>query len=169
MGALRSEVLRLRRALRKLAPDSRLQEYHHAEALTFMEAVGLRHQPADLKIGREDVPFGTAMTMITHRTVDKAFEIYLCLYQAVTGTEEERPTPLPRHVEDDSGPPSVRRQRLPWAVQDCPDRLVHASVLASSGRSGGPSGFKARASRSRTAIQSSRLSVAGIPCRCTSL
>ncbi len=34
-------------------------------------------------------PFGTAMTKITNRTVDKSFEIYLCLYQAVTGTEEE--------------------------------------------------------------------------------
>ncbi len=33
-------------------------------------------------------PFGTAMTKITNRTVDKAFEIYLCLYQAVTGTED---------------------------------------------------------------------------------
>jgi type I restriction enzyme R subunit len=35
-------------------------------------------------------PFGQAMTKITHRTVDKAFEIYLCLYQAVTGTDEEQ-------------------------------------------------------------------------------
>lgn len=35
-------------------------------------------------------PFGTAMTKITNRTVDKSFEIYLCLYQAVTGTEEEK-------------------------------------------------------------------------------
>jgi type I restriction enzyme R subunit len=35
-------------------------------------------------------PFGAAMTKITNRTVDKAFEIYLCLYQAVTGTEEEK-------------------------------------------------------------------------------
>lgn len=35
-------------------------------------------------------PFGAAMTKITHRTVDKAFEIYLCLYQAVTGTEEDK-------------------------------------------------------------------------------
>jgi type I restriction enzyme R subunit len=34
-------------------------------------------------------PFGTAMTKITNRTVDKSFEIYLCLYQAVTGTQEE--------------------------------------------------------------------------------
>jgi type I restriction enzyme R subunit len=30
------------------------------------------------------------MTKITNRTVDKAFEIYLCLYQAVTGNEEEQ-------------------------------------------------------------------------------
>ena len=35
-------------------------------------------------------PFGTAMTKISNRTVDKSFEIYLCLYQAVTGTEEEQ-------------------------------------------------------------------------------
>lgn len=35
-------------------------------------------------------PFGQAMTKITNRTIDKSFEIYLCLYQAVTGTEEEQ-------------------------------------------------------------------------------
>ncbi|MDP3295857.1 MAG: DEAD/DEAH box helicase family protein [Nevskia sp.] len=35
-------------------------------------------------------PFGQAMTKITNRTADKAFEIYLALYQAVTGTEEEQ-------------------------------------------------------------------------------
>jgi type I restriction enzyme R subunit len=35
-------------------------------------------------------PFGQAMTKITNRTADKAFEIYLCLYQAVTGTDEEQ-------------------------------------------------------------------------------
>lgn len=35
-------------------------------------------------------PFGQAMTKIANRTVDKSFEIYLCLYQAVTGTEEEQ-------------------------------------------------------------------------------
>ncbi len=34
-------------------------------------------------------PFGSAMTKITNRTVDKSFEIYLCLYQAVTGTEAD--------------------------------------------------------------------------------
>ena len=32
-------------------------------------------------------PFGTAMTKITNRTVDKSYEIYLALYQAVSGTE----------------------------------------------------------------------------------
>ena len=35
-------------------------------------------------------PFGQAMTKITNRIVDKSFEIYLCLYQAVTGTEEDQ-------------------------------------------------------------------------------
>jgi type I restriction enzyme R subunit len=35
-------------------------------------------------------PFGQAMTKITNRTADKAFEIYLALYQAVTGTEDEQ-------------------------------------------------------------------------------
>lgn len=35
-------------------------------------------------------PFGQAMTKITNRTVDKSYEIYLSLYQAVTGTDEEQ-------------------------------------------------------------------------------
>ena len=35
-------------------------------------------------------PFGSAMTKITNRQVDKSYEIYLSLYQAVTGSEEER-------------------------------------------------------------------------------
>lgn len=34
-------------------------------------------------------PFGQALTKITHRNVDKSYEIYLSLYQAVTGNEEE--------------------------------------------------------------------------------
>lgn len=33
-------------------------------------------------------PFGAAMTKITKRKIDKSYEIYLCLYQAVTGSEE---------------------------------------------------------------------------------
>ncbi|MGM0771897.1 MAG: EcoAI/FtnUII family type I restriction enzme subunit R, partial [Halobacteriota archaeon] len=35
-------------------------------------------------------PFGSAMTKISKRQVDKSYEIYLSLYQAVTGNEEER-------------------------------------------------------------------------------
>jgi type I restriction enzyme R subunit len=35
-------------------------------------------------------PFGSAMTKIQRRQVDKSYEIYLALYQAVTGTEEEK-------------------------------------------------------------------------------
>ena len=35
-------------------------------------------------------PFESAMTKITNRQVDKSYEIYLALYQAVTGAEEER-------------------------------------------------------------------------------
>jgi type I restriction enzyme R subunit len=35
-------------------------------------------------------PFGGAMTKITNRKVDKSFEVYLALYQAISGTEEAR-------------------------------------------------------------------------------
>lgn len=35
-------------------------------------------------------PFGKAMTKITNREIDKSYEIYLALYQAVTGNEEAR-------------------------------------------------------------------------------
>ena len=35
-------------------------------------------------------PFGPALTKITNRTADKSYEIYLALYQAITGTEESQ-------------------------------------------------------------------------------
>jgi type I restriction enzyme R subunit len=35
-------------------------------------------------------PFGAAMTKISRRQIDKSYEIYLSLYQAVTGSEEEQ-------------------------------------------------------------------------------
>ncbi|WP_273207443.1 EcoAI/FtnUII family type I restriction enzme subunit R [Marinobacter subterrani] len=35
-------------------------------------------------------PFGQAMTKVTNRMVDPSYEIYLSLYQAVTGSEEEQ-------------------------------------------------------------------------------
>jgi type I restriction enzyme, R subunit len=35
-------------------------------------------------------PFGAAMTKITKRQIDKSYEIYLSLYQAVTGNDDEK-------------------------------------------------------------------------------
>ena len=35
-------------------------------------------------------PFGAAMTKISKRQIDKSYEIYLSLYQAVTGNEEDK-------------------------------------------------------------------------------
>ena len=35
-------------------------------------------------------PFGSAMTKVVKRMVDKSYEIYLSLYQAITGTEEDK-------------------------------------------------------------------------------
>ncbi len=35
-------------------------------------------------------PFGSAMTKIQKRQVDKSYEVYLALYQAISGTEEEQ-------------------------------------------------------------------------------
>ncbi len=35
-------------------------------------------------------PFGSAMTKIQNRSVDKSYEIYLALYQGVSGTEEDK-------------------------------------------------------------------------------
>lgn len=35
-------------------------------------------------------PFGASMTKISNRQIDKSYEIYLSLYQAVTGSEEDR-------------------------------------------------------------------------------
>lgn len=37
-------------------------------------------------------PFGTAMTKIQNREADKSFEVYLSLYQAMTGTEDYQKT-----------------------------------------------------------------------------
>lgn len=35
-------------------------------------------------------PFGTVMMKVAKRAVNKSYEVYLALYQAVTGTEEEQ-------------------------------------------------------------------------------
>ncbi len=44
----------------------------------------------DQTITNDFKPFGGVMTKVTGRTIDKAFEVYLTLYQAVSGTEEEK-------------------------------------------------------------------------------
>ncbi len=44
----------------------------------------------DQTITNDFKPFGSAMTKIKKRQVNKSFEIYLSLYQAVTGNEEEQ-------------------------------------------------------------------------------
>ncbi len=44
----------------------------------------------DQTITNDFKPFGGVMTKVRNRTIDKAFEVYLALYQAVTGTEEEK-------------------------------------------------------------------------------
>ena len=44
----------------------------------------------DQTITNDFKPFGPAMTKIKKRQINKSFEIYLSLYQAVTGTEEEQ-------------------------------------------------------------------------------
>src|SRR5690606_12627803 len=35
-------------------------------------------------------PFGAVMTKVQNRTIDKSYEVYLALYQAVSGTEDEK-------------------------------------------------------------------------------
>jgi type I restriction enzyme R subunit len=44
----------------------------------------------DQTINNDFKPFGAAMTKISKRQVDKSYEIYLSLYQAVTGSEEDK-------------------------------------------------------------------------------
>ncbi len=43
---------------------------------------------ADQTITNDFKPFGSVMTKVRNRTVDTSYEIYLALYQAITGTEE---------------------------------------------------------------------------------
>ena len=49
-----------------------------------------RNVLADQAKNNDFKPFGQAMTKVTNRTVDKSYEVYLALYQAVTGNEEEK-------------------------------------------------------------------------------
>ena len=47
-----------------------------------------RNVLADQAITNDFKPFGGVMTKVSNRTVDKSYEVYLALYQAVTGTED---------------------------------------------------------------------------------
>ncbi len=49
-----------------------------------------RNNLADQTKTNDFKPFGTALTQITNRTVDKSFEIFVALYQAITGKEESQ-------------------------------------------------------------------------------
>ena len=44
---------------------------------------------ADQTMTNDFKPFGSVMTKVRHRNMDPSYEVYLALYQAVTGTEEE--------------------------------------------------------------------------------
>ncbi len=45
---------------------------------------------ADQTITNDFKPFGQVMTKIRHRMADTSYEVYLALYQAITGTEEDK-------------------------------------------------------------------------------
>ncbi len=45
---------------------------------------------ADQTIQNDFKPFGSVMTKVQNRNMDPSYEVYLALYQAVTGTEEEK-------------------------------------------------------------------------------
>ena len=49
-----------------------------------------RNVLADQAKNNDFRPFGQAMTKVTNRTIDKSYEIYIALYQAVSGNDEEK-------------------------------------------------------------------------------
>lgn len=80
-----------------------------------------------------------AMTKITQRKVDKAYEIYLCLYQAVTGILARRKSGNPMQVESriDFGSVSALGDEFPWAGDtsfSIPGRLLCRQTRVSGGK-----------------------------------
>ncbi len=49
-----------------------------------------RNVLADQAKNKDFRPFGQAMTKVTNRTIDKSYEVYIALYQAVSGNEEDK-------------------------------------------------------------------------------
>ena len=65
----------------------RLWKSHRAKRVLFLAD---RNILVDQTRVNDFKPFGTAMTKITNRTADPSFEIFLAIYQAITGTEDEQ-------------------------------------------------------------------------------
>lgn len=65
----------------------RLWRSHRAKRVLFLAD---RNILVDQTRVNDFKPFGTAMTKITNRTADPSFEIFLAIYQAITGTEDEQ-------------------------------------------------------------------------------
>ncbi|GAA2983348.1 type I restriction enzyme R subunit [Microbacterium terrae] len=63
----------------------RLWKSHRAKRVLFLAD---RNILVDQTRVNDFKPFGTAMTKITNRTADPSFEIFLAIYQAITGTED---------------------------------------------------------------------------------
>ncbi len=65
----------------------RLWKSHRAKRVLFLAD---RNILVDQTRVNDFKPFGAAMTKITNRTADPSFEIFLAIYQAITGTEDEQ-------------------------------------------------------------------------------
>lgn len=65
----------------------RLWKSHRAKRVLFLAD---RNILVDQTRVNDFKPFGTAMTKITNRTADPSFEIFLAIYQAITGTEDDQ-------------------------------------------------------------------------------
>jgi len=65
----------------------RLWKAEHVKRVLFLVD---RNMLADQTMTNDFKPFGSVMTKVKNRNMDPAYEVYLALYQAVTGTEEEQ-------------------------------------------------------------------------------
>ena len=65
----------------------RLWKAEHVKRVLFLVD---RNMLADQTMTNGFKPFGSVMTKVKNRNMDPAYEVYLALYQAVTGTEEEQ-------------------------------------------------------------------------------
>jgi len=92
---------------------------------------------ADQTMTDDFKPFGGAMTKVKNRMVEKSHEIYLALYQAITGTEEDRniykqfsPDFFDLVVIDECHRGSAREESAWRDVLDYFDSAVHLGLTA---------------------------------------